>query len=59
MNKRGGRGLFLRRHVGLILRELFMGGESFGTSGVAVVIKGAPRLIFAKLHWLLADGDGH
>lgn len=43
----------------LILRKLFMAGESFGTSGVAVMINGQPRNIYATLHWILADGDGH
>ena len=43
----------------LILRKLFMGGESFGTSGVAVMIRGRPHIIHATLHWIIADGDGH
>ena len=43
----------------LIMRKLFMGPENFASTGVAVTIFGQHRLIYAKLHWLISDGDGH
>ena len=43
----------------LIMRQLFMSTESFGTTGVAVMVMGQACTIYAKLRWLLSDGDGH
>ena len=40
-----------------ILRFIFMGPENF-ISGVAVEIRGRVRVIYAKLHHMVTDGDG-
>ena len=46
------------RVLSLILRKLFMGPEDLQTSGVVVMLNGRSNLIYAKLNWLMSDGDG-
>jgi len=44
--------------LAITLRKLFMGPEDLQTSGVVVTLNGRSHLIYAKLNWLLSDGDG-
>ena len=41
-----------------VLRMMLIGPEGMTTSGIALIVKGRPLLLYAKLHVLLSDGDG-
>ena len=51
----GGWGSVLRKFLELQL----LGVAGLSTGGVALSIGGSPIMLFAKLHGVLADGDGH
>ncbi len=51
----GGWAQFFRRYVALQL----LGACCLSTGGVSVTLEGQPKLLFARLGNLLADGEGH
>lgn len=51
----GGWGHCLRRFLHLLL----FGSQGLATSGVALTLQGAPHLLWARVAFVVADGDGH